>query len=125
MNKFYYYCKTCHHYFFNGKMITDGTGQKHERCPNCHSWNYILTNLSLVDEGDGVYRVEYTSPIESRTLFVSTDSKEARRVCNRMENLSWEVFQSVLAVSPIHESRLYLDNEPCLMNGFQPLEARA
>ena len=120
MSKFHYYCKTCHHYFSDGKMITDGMGKKYERCPNCLSWNYELTNLSVMDTENGVFYVEYDSPCEGMTLFASNDIDKAHRVCNRMRNLKWEVFRSVLAVSPAHEAKLYLNNKPCLMNGYEP-----
>jgi hypothetical protein len=41
-----------------------------------------------------------------------------------MENLKWDVFQSVLSGQPDHEARLYLNDEPCKMNGYKPLVER-
>jgi len=120
MSKFHYQCNTCRHYFFAGKMVPDPTGKKYERCPNCRSWNYYLTNLSVEESANGVYCVEYSPPYERKTLFCSTSSIDAQKVCNRMKNLKWDVFCNVLAASPMQESVLYLCNEPCLMNGFEP-----
>jgi len=121
MKKHHYQCRTCYHTFDTGKIIIDGEGHKNERCPFCESWNYYLTNLSVTLTANGIYLVEYNSPALGITLFGSADSTEAYRVFYRMENLKWDVFQKVLAGQPDHEARTYLNDEPCIMNGFKSL----
>jgi len=96
----------------------DGNKQEYERCPLCESWNFHLTNIFLNKTDDGVYLVEYVSPSLGLTLFSSEDNAEAQRVLNRMLNLKWDVFKSVISDNPAYEARLYLCGEPCLMNGF-------
>ena len=121
MKKHHYQCKTCCHMFDTAKIITGRNGSKYERCPSCGSWNYYLTNLSVITtDDDSVHLVEYKSPSLYMTLFKSLDRTKARRVYNRIINLKWDVFQSIISGCPPYEARLYLDDQPCLMNGFMP-----
>jgi hypothetical protein len=103
-------------------MVKDGDDSKHECCPYCESWNYFITNLSI-RPANGMFFVEYSSPELGMTLFTSKDSTETWRVLNRMMNLKWDVFNSVISEQPAHEARLYLSDEPCLINNFTPLSS--
>ena len=123
MEKHHYQCKTCYHTFDIGKVRVDDDGRECQRCLFCESWNYHLTNLSVTFVENSIYRVEYVSPTLGITLFSSKDSTEVYRVFYRMQNLKWDMFQNILAEEPDHETRLYLSDEPCMMNGFKPLAA--
>jgi hypothetical protein len=121
MKEHHYQCKTCRCTFDFSIKTTDGNGREHECCPNCGSWNYHLTNLSVISTDDNdVYLVDYSSPGMGMTLYSTPDKAEAYRVYNRMLNLKWDVFQSIISGNSAHEVKLYLNNQPCMMNGFEP-----
>ena len=123
MSKFKYYCVHCRHHFDRGKIITGSDGKEYERCPNCGSWNYGLTNLVLIKLDNGLYTVNYESPSLGMTLFSSYDESEIRRVKNRFWNLKWDIFREIMLSGQIAEHvRMYLDNMPCLMNNYIPFQ---
>jgi DNA-directed RNA polymerase subunit RPC12/RpoP len=124
VNKFKYHCETCKHDFDTGKMIT-ADGKQYERCPLCGSWNYGITNLSVVKLDNGLYTVDYDSPSIGITIFSSYDESEAIRVKNRLHNLKWDIFNKIiLSGKTSQQVRLYLDKIPCIMNGYEPLRTK-
>lgn len=121
MQKHRYRCITCNHLFDTGILVQTGfmEHEEHsERCPNCESWNYCLTNLSMRKLGDDMFAIDYSSPSLGMTLFCSPDERQTRKAMNRLLCLKWNVFLRVLDDSS-KEVSLFLSGEPCLMNDFR------
>ena len=136
MYKHRYKCETCKHTFDVGVIIQTGFDEYeeyNERCPRCESWNYYLTNLSIVTidtsadtsatpkdtSNNKLYAIDYSSPSLGMGLFCSYDINAIQRAFNRLISLKWEVFVKVLDNSS-DNIEAYLRGDPCLMNNFTP-----
>ena len=107
MTNSHYQCHTCKKEFDISKTETNGYGQEYEVCPQCLSWNYYLTNLSII-KFDDMYSVDYSSPSVGMTLFMSKNELEVRKVYNRLRNLKWEVFVELVSGDYPSEIRKYI-----------------
>ena len=115
-----YKCLACGNTFKYGQPIVTNneTGETHDRCPKCLSWNFVIRDLSIKEYPDGMLAVDYNSPSVGMTLYVAEDMREAKKVINRLKSLKWEVFMDVISDNPAEQIKKYLNGCDSPMGQF-------